>query len=82
MVDLRKAKPEKVICQPTMMNQIFENFVEFQDKTNEIHDLLCNDAGKKFIADIYDSFQFDKFGKIVRTPDDRAIKLRSSILNN
>lgn len=49
------------------MNEVFNNFVEFRDKSNEISDLFCSDSGKKLIADVYDSFEFDKFGKIVRT---------------
>lgn len=51
------------------MKEIFNNYVEFQDKSNEINELICSNDGKKFITDIYDSFEFDKFGKIVGTID-------------
>lgn len=47
------------------MKEIFENYVEFQDKSNEINELFCGDDGKKLIADVYNSFEFDKFGNIV-----------------
>lgn len=52
------------------MREILENYVEFQDKSNKINELICGDDGKKFITDVYDSFEFDKFGKIVRTTID------------
>lgn len=47
------------------MREIFENYAEFQDKFNEINELICGDEGKKFIIDVYDSFGLDKFKKIV-----------------
>jgi len=48
------------------MNEIFDNYAEFKDKSYEINELLCSDDGKRFIKDIYNSFEFDKFGRIVR----------------
>lgn len=47
------------------MREIFENYVEFQDKSNEINELFCGNDGKKFITDVYNSFELDKFAKIV-----------------
>jgi len=52
------------------MREIFENYVEFRDKSNEINELFCGDDGKKFITDIYDGFEFEKFGEIVCTTID------------
>lgn len=49
------------------MNEMFNNYVEFKDKAGEINELFCSDDGKRFIKDIYDSFEFEKFGTIVRT---------------
>ncbi|XP_024889665.1 ATP-binding cassette sub-family A member 13 isoform X1 [Temnothorax curvispinosus] len=63
--DVKKRKVEEVFCQEGTMKEIFENYVEFQDKSKEINELICGDDGKKFIADVYDSFEFEKFGKIV-----------------
>lgn len=48
------------------MNKIFDNYIEFKDKSNEINELFCSDDGKRFIVDVYDSFKFEQFGKIVR----------------
>lgn len=52
------------------MNEIFENYVEFPDKSNEINELFCGDDGRKFITDVYDSFELEKFGTIVCTTID------------
>ncbi|XP_011684588.1 PREDICTED: uncharacterized protein LOC105447955 isoform X2 [Wasmannia auropunctata] len=62
---IRKRKPDEVFCEADTMREIFENYVEFQVNSNEIKELFCGDEGKKFIADVYDSFEFEKFGKIV-----------------
>ncbi|XP_028048892.2 uncharacterized protein LOC105837746 isoform X2 [Monomorium pharaonis] len=62
---LKKRKLDDVFCQEDTMREIFENYVEFGDKSNEINDLFCGNDGRKFITDVYDSFEFDKFGKIV-----------------
>jgi len=68
--NLEKKKPDEVFCQEDTMREIFENYVEFRDKSNEINELLCDDDGKKFITDIYDSFELEKFRKIVCTTID------------
>lgn len=47
------------------MREVFENYPE--DKFHEINELICGDDGRKFIIDVYDSFEFEKFGKIVCT---------------
>lgn len=49
------------------MNEIFDNYVEFKDKSEMINELFCSNEGKEFIDDIYNSFEFNKFGRIVRT---------------
>lgn len=63
--DLRKAEAKEVFCQENTTRKIFENYTEFSDKSNEINKLFCEDDGKQFITDIYNSFEFDKFGRIV-----------------
>jgi len=63
--DLRD-NPEELLCDKYTMNEIFDNYVEFKDQSHEIYELICSDDGKKFINDVYDSFEFDKFRKIVR----------------
>lgn len=47
------------------MNEVFDNYIEFEDKSNEIDELFCSDDGKNLITDVYDSFEFDKFSNIV-----------------
>lgn len=47
------------------MKEIFFNYIEFQDKSSEINELFCDSEGRKFITDIYSSFEFEKYGKIV-----------------
>jgi len=47
------------------MKEIFENYIEFQDKSNEINELFCDNYGRKFIIDVYNSFEFEKYGTIV-----------------
>lgn len=54
-----------MFCREETMKEIFENYVEFQDKSNEINELFCGDDGKKLITDVYNSFEFEKFGNIV-----------------
>ncbi|KAL6258986.1 hypothetical protein P5V15_008908 [Pogonomyrmex californicus] len=63
--DLRKAEAKEVFCQENTTREIFENYTELSDKSNEINKLFCEDDGKQFITDIYNSFEFDKFGRIV-----------------
>ncbi|RLU15876.1 hypothetical protein DMN91_011632 [Ooceraea biroi] len=64
--DLRKKSPEELFCEKDTMNEIFDNFVEFKDKSDEINELFCSHDGKRFINDVYNSFEFDKFGTIIR----------------
>lgn len=64
--DLKDTKIDEAICRKDTMNKIFDNYVEFRDKTNEINELFCSDDGKRFIVDVYDSFDFPQFAKIVR----------------
>ena len=47
------------------MKEIFENYIEFQDKSNEINKLFCDSDGRKFIIDVYNSFELEKYEKIV-----------------
>lgn len=63
--DLKKAKPQEVFCRKETMNEVFDNYIEFEDKSNEIDELFCSDDGKNLITDVYDSFEFDKFSNIV-----------------
>ncbi|XP_019697173.1 ATP-binding cassette sub-family A member 13 isoform X1 [Harpegnathos saltator] len=63
--DLREARPGEVLCRRNVTNEIFDNFVEFKDKSDEIERLLCSDSGKELIADVYDSFDLDKFERIM-----------------
>ncbi|KAG5315958.1 ABCAD protein, partial [Acromyrmex insinuator] len=65
LVDLRKRKPDEMFCEEDTMKKIFENYIEFQDKSNKINELFCDSDGRKFIIDIYNSFEFEKFGTIV-----------------
>lgn len=62
---MEKAKPEEVFCQKSTINEIFDNFIEFKDKSDEIETLLCSDSGKGFISDVYNSFEFGQFKNIV-----------------
>ncbi|XP_029170086.1 LOW QUALITY PROTEIN: uncharacterized protein LOC114939826 [Nylanderia fulva] len=63
--DLKKAKFEEAFCRKETMNEIFDNYIEFEDKSNEIDELFCSDDGKKLITDVYNSFEFHKFATIV-----------------
>ncbi|XP_014474957.1 PREDICTED: ATP-binding cassette sub-family A member 13 isoform X2 [Dinoponera quadriceps] len=63
--DLRKAKPDEVFCQKNVTNEIFDNFIEFKDRSDKIVELLCSDSGKEYITDVYNSFEFDKFQTIL-----------------
>ncbi|XP_050450054.1 uncharacterized protein LOC126850786 isoform X1 [Cataglyphis hispanica] len=63
--DLKKAEPQEVFCRKDTMNEIFDNYVDFEDKSNEIDELFCSNDGKKLVTDVYDSFEFDKFENIV-----------------
>ncbi|XP_011868082.1 PREDICTED: uncharacterized protein LOC105562133 isoform X2 [Vollenhovia emeryi] len=63
--NLEKRKLEEVLCQENTTREMFENYVEFRDKSNEIKELICSDDGKRLITDVYDSFEFEKFGNIV-----------------
>lgn len=65
--NLKKKKFDEVFCQKDTMREIFENYVEFQDKFDEINELICGDEGKKFVTDVYDSFELDKFKEVVCT---------------
>ncbi|XP_020291877.1 uncharacterized protein LOC109858741 isoform X2 [Pseudomyrmex gracilis] len=63
--NVSKTHPEEVLCRTDTMNEMFNNYIEFKDKAGEINELFCSDDGKRFIKDIYDSFEFEKFGTIV-----------------
>ncbi|XP_018348552.1 PREDICTED: uncharacterized protein LOC108752306 [Trachymyrmex septentrionalis] len=63
--NLRERKPDEVFCQEDTMKEIFENYIEFQDKSNEINKLFCDSDGRKFIIDVYNSFELEKYEKIV-----------------
>jgi hypothetical protein len=65
-LDELRNNPEELLCEKYTMNEIFDNYAEFKDKSHEINELLCSDDGKRFIRDVYNSFEFDKFGRIVR----------------
>ncbi|XP_072756384.1 uncharacterized protein Ldd isoform X2 [Anoplolepis gracilipes] len=63
--DIKKTQPQEVFCRKDTMDEIFDNYIEFKDKSDEIGELFCSDDGKKLISDVYNSFEFDKFGNIV-----------------
>ncbi|KAL0111880.1 hypothetical protein PUN28_013230 [Cardiocondyla obscurior] len=63
--NIEKQNFEEVFCQEDTMKTIFDNYNEFRGKSNEINKLICSDDGKKFLADVYSSFELEKFGKIV-----------------
>lgn len=48
------------------MNEIFEHFKDGRDGSRYIAELLCSDPGKKFMSDVYESFELNNFGDIVR----------------
>lgn len=56
-----------MFCQWRIINEIFDNFVELKNTPDEIEKLFCSEAGKAFITDVYESFEFEKFEIIVRT---------------
>ncbi|XP_067204074.1 uncharacterized protein ldd isoform X2 [Linepithema humile] len=63
--DLGTTKIDEAICKKDTMDKIFDNYIEFRDKSSEINELFCSDDGKRFIVDVYNSFEFEQFGKIV-----------------
>ena len=44
---------------------MFEGYKDFNGNGTIIRDLLCKDAGKAFISDIYKTFEFDSFQRLV-----------------
>ena len=65
MRNLVKTKPEELFCQENITKEMFEGYKDFNGNGTIIRDLLCKDAGKAFISDIYKTFEFDSFQRLV-----------------
>ncbi|XP_026675626.1 uncharacterized protein LOC108632621 isoform X2 [Ceratina calcarata] len=58
-------KPQYFLCQEETLNEIFEDFKDGRDESRHIKELLCSDSGKKFIWDVYETFEIEDFHSIV-----------------
>ncbi|XP_066598930.1 uncharacterized protein ldd isoform X2 [Prorops nasuta] len=66
MVEAVKNGPiEDYICENPTLIEIFGIIQTLEGESDKVKDLLCNEDGKKFIADIYESFNFKGFGEII-----------------
>lgn len=62
---VERTSPDDFFCQEGTLNEIFELFVDGKNEARHVRELLCSDAGKKFIWDVYESFEFRNFESIV-----------------
>ncbi|XP_033187616.2 lipid droplet defective isoform X1 [Bombus vancouverensis nearcticus] len=62
---VERTSPDDFFCQEGTLNEIFELFIDGKNEARHVKELLCSDAGKKFIWDVYESFEFRNFESIV-----------------
>ncbi|XP_015191826.1 PREDICTED: uncharacterized protein LOC107074670 isoform X2 [Polistes dominula] len=65
MIDARGKKMEEFLCEREIFHEIFDNDHHSETQLKNIEDIICSDSGKKFVADIYENFHFQQYGKIV-----------------
>ncbi|XP_017788277.1 PREDICTED: uncharacterized protein LOC108570860 [Habropoda laboriosa] len=62
---VERTRPEDFLCQEETLNEVFEHFKDGRNESRYINELLCSDPGKKFISDVYESFELSNFESIV-----------------
>ncbi|KAK9294638.1 hypothetical protein QLX08_010802 [Tetragonisca angustula] len=58
-------RAEDLFCQGETLNEIFRLSKLGTNESRYIEDTVCNDAGKKFIRDVYESFALSNFESIM-----------------
>lgn len=49
--------------------RIFKDFKDLESDSEAIPALLCSEGGKQFLTEIYDSFDFNNFERLVSIID-------------
>ncbi|XP_014612694.1 PREDICTED: uncharacterized protein LOC106791527 isoform X1 [Polistes canadensis] len=66
MIGAKGKKMEEFICEKNIFNEIFDNDLRHsENQLKNIEEIICSDTGKKFVADIYQNFHFQEYGKII-----------------
>ncbi|XP_023289550.1 uncharacterized protein LOC105698871 [Orussus abietinus] len=67
LMSSRKSGPGKLFCKKETLDEVFRNFTGLRGQEVVVKDLFCSDEGKLFVGEIYDSFEFNNFRKIVES---------------
>ncbi|CAK9819447.1 ATP-binding cassette sub-family A member 13 [Anthophora plagiata] len=62
---VERTRAEDFLCQEETLNEVFEHFKDGRNESRYINELLCTNPGKKFISDVYESFELGNFESIV-----------------
>ncbi|OAD61200.1 ATP-binding cassette sub-family A member 13 [Eufriesea mexicana] len=63
--EVRFKNPGDYFCRDETMNEIFDFFRAEKNESRYIEEVLCSDDGRKFISDVYDSFELKNFESLV-----------------
>ncbi|CAL7936973.1 unnamed protein product [Xylocopa violacea] len=63
--EVKRTRPEDYFCQEETLNEIFGHLKDGRGKAERVSELLCSDSGKRFISDVYESFELKNFETIV-----------------